>query len=614
MKKIILSLIAIMAINNISAQNNDFTNKETNDSVNGSTHELLSVEFHIESAKGKYSKDDYEGAIVSFSEALKIEPNNYDVLSYRGQIYREMGRYKLSIQDLNKAIELNKNDSWAFSQRAQTYQKLNEIDSAIEDYTFAISLDPENSYTYYNSIGNLKHKAGFYKEAIVNYNKAIELNPNYAYAYVCRGRSKSYLEDYQGGLQDCNKGLSIDSEMAWGYYQRAEIKYYTQDYVGAIADDMKAIEIYPNYDDAYLNKALSKIKLQDYYGAKVDIDKVVELKGSAYSYRKQGDINSYLKKYDEAITSYNKAIEIFPNYSEAYVAKGLALEQLNNNEEAFKNYNIAIEKKPDNAYAYVCRGDVSKPVSAVEDYSNAIEISPNYIYAYSARAYDYKVLKEYDKAISDYEKVMELSQENKEFYLEKIADIEFERGNYKKAIKYYSQVIHINPKALNSYFNLARSKSQLGDHEEAINVYKTLLKSEKEVDQNTNFLWGTIYNNIGYAYLNLGNFNKAQEYIEKAVKLEPGEVYIWGSLAELYFNKGEYEKCFEAADKSVIIYEKGTSKAQSSEPGFGYYLRAMSSISLNKNIELVLLDLSKAGELGYSKAYDEIKKINSKKE
>jgi tetratricopeptide (TPR) repeat protein len=598
MKKIILGLIAIITINNISAQNN----------------ESLSVEYYIQSAKEKYSKDDIEGAIVDFSEALKIELNNYDVLCYRGQIYREIGRYKLSIQDLNKAVELNKNDSWAFSQRAKTYEELNEIESAIEDYTFAISLDSENSYIFYRSIGDLKHKAGFYKEAIVNYNKAIGLNSNYAYAYVSRGRSKAYLKDYQGGLQDCNKGLSIDSEMAWGYFQRAEIKYHTKDYVGAIVDDMKAIEIYPNYDDAYLNKALSKIELKDYYGAKLDIDKVVELNGSAYSYKKQGDINSYLKKYDKAITSYNKAVEIYPDYSEAYVAKGLALEQLNNNEEAFENYNIAIEKEPDYAYAYVCRGDISKPVPAVEDYSKAIEISPNYSYAYNARAYNYRLLKEYDKAISDYEKVMEQSQEYKEFNLKKIADIEFERGNYKKAVKYYLEVIDINPKALDSYFKLARSKDQLGDDEGAIKIYESLLKYEKEENQNKIFLWGTVYNNIGYSYLELGNFKKAEQYIEKAVKLEPGEVYIWGSLAELYYNKGEYEKCFEAADKSVKIYEKGTSKSQSDEPGFGYYLRAMSSISLNKNIEQVLLDLSKAGELGYSKAYDEIKKINSNKE
>ena len=80
MKKIILGLIAIMTINNIGAQNLDSTPKVTNDIVNGINNLSLSVEYYIESAKGKYSKDDFEGAIVAFSEALKIEPNNYDVL------------------------------------------------------------------------------------------------------------------------------------------------------------------------------------------------------------------------------------------------------------------------------------------------------------------------------------------------------------------------------------------------------------------------------------------------------------------------------------------------------------------------------------------------------
>lgn len=52
-------------------------------------------------------------------------------------------------------------------------------------------------------------RKGFYKEAISNYTQAIDLNPNFAEAYVSRATVRYLTEDEQGGFEDLNKALNI---------------------------------------------------------------------------------------------------------------------------------------------------------------------------------------------------------------------------------------------------------------------------------------------------------------------------------------------------------------------------------------------------------------------
>ena len=52
-------------------------------------------------------------------------------------------------------------------------------------------------------------RKGFYQEAISNHTQAIELNPNFAEAYVSRASVRYLTENEQGGFEDLNKALNI---------------------------------------------------------------------------------------------------------------------------------------------------------------------------------------------------------------------------------------------------------------------------------------------------------------------------------------------------------------------------------------------------------------------
>ncbi len=58
--------------------------------------------------------------------------------------------------------------------------------------------DSKDAEFYLNRAGH-KRNLGYFKDAIHDFNKAIEINPNDDSAYISRGNNKFILGDYGGG-------------------------------------------------------------------------------------------------------------------------------------------------------------------------------------------------------------------------------------------------------------------------------------------------------------------------------------------------------------------------------------------------------------------------------
>ncbi|MBC8301295.1 MAG: tetratricopeptide repeat protein, partial [Pelagibacterales bacterium] len=84
---------------------------------------------------------------------------------------------------------------------------------------------------FYSALAKITN--GDYYGAIAGYNKAIELNPNFAIAYVNRGYSKMNLKDYNGAIADFTKAIEIDHNDVKAYENRGYSKNRLEDYYGA---------------------------------------------------------------------------------------------------------------------------------------------------------------------------------------------------------------------------------------------------------------------------------------------------------------------------------------------------------------------------------------------
>ena len=91
-----------------------------------------------------------------------------------------------------------------------------------------------------------------------------------------------------------------------------------------------------------------------------------------------------------ALTDLNKAIELNPKLTGAYISRGMTRAWLGDFREAMSDLNKAIKLEPENAFAYTNRGNVkilSEDFTGAEkDLSTAIALEPVLADAYLLRA------------------------------------------------------------------------------------------------------------------------------------------------------------------------------------------------------------------------------------
>jgi tetratricopeptide (TPR) repeat protein len=139
----------------------------------------------------------------------------------------------------------------------------------------------------------------------------------------------------------------------------------------------------------------------------------------AFHWFMRGSVFMITGNHQEAITAFNKVLELSPNEPKVLSVRGLEFLNLGKYEQAFQDFNKAIELDPKDATLLVDRGlayaDLGKMLVAINDYNKAIELDPEHAMAYSARGMAYAFLSNYSAAISDCTRAIELSPEAK-FY------------------------------------------------------------------------------------------------------------------------------------------------------------------------------------------------------
>ncbi len=327
----------------------------------------LVAENHIGLAIALQAKKDFVNAEEEYNQALKLDPNNeiaqrglqslqQDKLRLQASKLVEVGlklqlegKYSEAINQYVKAVELSPNDSKLHYNIGTAFQATDDFEHAEKAYKKSLEIDPNNEKTkaaldlLVKQVNDKKVKelsvravelqnSNNYQEAIITYLAALSINPHDPSLYYNLGTAYQASSDLNNAQIQYQKALELDktnqtyinvikslkSDLAAPFIQSAVNKQSANDLPGAIGDYLKAIELIPDDAQTYFNL------------------------GTAYQASKQTD---------EAIKSYQKAIEIdSKGQSDALFFLATLYEEKKNNKTAIENYQKYIQLAPTGQY------------------------------------------------------------------------------------------------------------------------------------------------------------------------------------------------------------------------------------------------------------------------
>jgi tetratricopeptide (TPR) repeat protein len=359
-----------------------------------------------------------------------------------------------------------------------------------------------------------------YQYALVNLQKALDLNPDYYEAYVIRS-SLIYmpLGYYQEAISDCTQVLRLNSKndealvtRGWAYAQQG---YHLQ----ALQDYDLALIIRPDCEVAYMNRGLSYMGCNNYQKAMDDFQQVIKINPhNADAYNNKGLNLVSIESYEHALINFKKAIDINSEYINYHLNKGVCCIYLDKENQAAEAFSCAIELNLEYTKNYleqfgedekllsavililINRGNIQhqqqNPHAALNNYELALKIDPNCELAILKRGVTRYILGGKQGAIADYNKVIRSGKENLWAYMLR-AKVSYELG--------YD--VQAKEDSVKGYILLGNQLSASGNYTEAIESYTTALK----IDPNNS----EAYNRRSTARSAIGDYQRAMEDLQR---------------------------------------------------------------------------------------------------
>jgi tetratricopeptide (TPR) repeat protein len=398
--------------------------------LDGSTTSLQKLDAQTQATLRKAEQLTADGklgaAVEALSQVIGDHPKIALAFLLRGQANAQRHNDADAIADFSTAIELEPKNSTNYVARGFFQLSRGNTAKSIEDFNTALKLDPKNARGY-NNRGMARLTSGEAKLAIEDFNHAIEFDPKMAIAYTNRSFALIKLDRRNDALSDLDRALTLDPKATSAYDSRGLLRLEEQDYQKALADFTNAIKLEKNNPTYFTHRRETFLKLERYADAQADASRIERL--------------MQLETLNEAIFRDRRSPKVYLDRGEFLVEDGQI-------ENALENFERALQLDPKQwrglvgrARIWIRRGEFQK---AVDDATAALALEARED-AFAVRGDAYFKLRQYAKAVADYDASQRIDSEVGEAWLmyskslreagkAKDADVALKRANEFKAL------------------------------------------------------------------------------------------------------------------------------------------------------------------------------------
>ena len=249
-------------------------------------------------------------------------------------------------------------------------------------------------------------------------------------------------------------------------------------------------------------------------------------------------------RLQEAMNSYNKAIQLKPDFAEAYNNRGQVLKELGELDEAVKNYEKALKINPNFAEAHNNVGNTLKELgqlsAVVTSYERALAINPDLAQAHSDLGSTFHVLGQLDAAVKCYDKALKINPKHAPTHSNKGVALK-QLGQFDEALQSYDKAIQFDPDYAEPHNNKGLVLKQLDQLDEALQSYDKAIQLKPA--------YAEAHNNLGNLQYKLGLFDEAAMSYSKAIQLKP-------DYADAYVNQGTALRQLGQLDEAIVSLDK----------------------------------------------------------
>ena len=490
----------------------------------------------------------------------------YWIYSVRSEIFKTIGDYNRAIAEISNAIKSSPNNKITQSllKTRGDYHFFNSNYSAsIKDYQQVLKINPKNltmklsivrsiiTEQEQNLVDEKKLNNSALKKALALTNEIIAADPKYDAAYKFRVRTHTLMNNYDEAIRDAYSFRNSHSTIVASLNGDGVVEYAEKLFFQCA-----------NLDTVVAQKIL--------------LEEIAKKPENPLPYYLSAMLYYYADNNKKGIEMFTQAInKTDRELNELLIQRSKCYYDDKDYDNALTDLHIAKQQNDSSAYIFYLQGNCYNKLEnwaeAVKNYGEVIRLKPNISDGYIKRSNAYKKMKEFELAAADLDSALKLDDRDVDV-LYAYAFLNMEKGDRKASNEVYEKILEI-----------ADSIAQ-------------------NSELNPKYMAG-IYNNMAYNYVKLGEYEQAEKYVEKALKLNQESGYIWDTRGELYFYLKKYNECIADMNKAIELRSEDDGDE---EPANSYFYRGRAKLELGQTEE-GNADIQKAVELKHEEALEFVK-------
>ena len=459
-------------------------------------------------------EENAEEAIEFFNKDLSENPKNGYSYCWIAHLRLMRDEYGKALTAADLAIKyLPKKDTeyvvFGYSTRAKTHLCLEDTVKALADYTTAIGIKDDDPKLYENR-AQIYYEQDQYDLSDADYKKMTELQPGNLMGYMGQGRNANAQKKWEEAIKLFDYVTKLSSDYNSSYSFRAEAYLALEKWSEATDDivtamgldwDRKALYLIHELKEPATTMLLAKMKVQS---AKAPNEgKWPYLMATVYEENKQ--LEKALECYKEA-NNRDASDGIWYRIS-------ICQWKMGNYEQALASINQALNMDSTDVDYMAHKSDVyyamGNPEMAVSEWDKILALQPDYAEGYYQRGWFKYLMRDYENAVED-----------------------------------FSMCIALEPTVAYAYVCRGEVYVQQGKKDLAEMDFKKVLEIESTPEE---------YQCIHYAYLGLGQNDKAIAVIDSIIARDEEKASSYYDAACLYGRMGNTQKSLEYLEKSLEL-------------------------------------------------------------